>query len=104
MKRKRKVKPKALGDLLAGYDWDKKKYISREWQDYGYRLAMAMDDLKSKSLYMKLAKETPRRWLEEAKNFVKGAYEVKSKARLFMWKLAQIKKERKDREKNAKKS
>jgi len=104
MKRKRKVKPKALGDLLTGYDWDKKKYISREWQDYGYRLAMAMDDLKNKSLYMKLAKETPRQWLEEAKNFVKGAYEVKSEARLFMWKLAQIKKERKDREKNAKKS
>jgi hypothetical protein len=100
MKRKRQVKPKALGDLLAKYDWDKKKYISREWQDYAYRLAIALDDLKSKSLYMKLAKETPREWLEEAKNFVKGAYEVKSKARLFMWKLGQIKKERKDEKKS----
>lgn len=101
MSRKKQAKPKSLGDLLSGYDWDKKKYISKEWQDYAYRLAIALDDLKNKSLYMKLAKETPREWLEEAKNFVKDAYEVKSKAKLFMWKLAQIRKERK---KNAKKS
>jgi len=95
-----KNKPKSVGQLLAGYDWDKKKYISEEWQDYAYRLAIALDDLQHKSLYMKLAKETPREWLEQAKNFVKGAYEVKSKARLFMWKLKEIKKE----QKNAKKS
>ncbi len=87
---KRKKQPKSLGDLLAKYDWDKKKYISQEFQDYGYRLAVALDDLKNTSLYMKLAKETPRRRLEEAKNFVKDAYEVKSKARLFMWKLKEI--------------
>jgi len=96
MNRKKQAKPKSLGDLLSGYDWDKKKYISQEWQDYAYRLAIALDDLKHKSLYMKLAKETPREWLEEAKNFVKDAYEVKSKAKLFMWKLAQIRKERKN--------
>ena len=78
---------------------DKKKYISQEWQDYAYRLAVALDDLKNKSLYMKLAKETPRAWLEEAKNFVKDAYEVKSKARLFMWKLKEIRKEKKNEKK-----
>lgn len=99
MSRKKQAKPKSLGDLLSGYDWDKKKYISQEWQDYAYRLAIALDDLENKSLYMKLAKETPREWLEEAKNFVKDAYEVKSKAKLFMWKLAQIRKERKDAKK-----
>ena len=90
-----KKQPKALGDLLAKYDWDKKKYITQEWQDYGYRLAVALDDLKNKSLYIKLAKELPRAWLEEAKNFVKDAYEVRSKARLFMWKLKEIKKRKK---------
>ncbi|AKM78930.1 MAG: hypothetical protein UX85_C0004G0064 [Candidatus Beckwithbacteria bacterium GW2011_GWB1_47_15] len=94
-----KKSPTSLGDLLSGYDWDKKKYISREWQDYAYRLAVALDDLKNKSLYMKLAKETPRAWLEEAKNFVKDAYEVKSKARLFMWKLKEIRKEKKNEKK-----
>ena len=94
-----KKSPTSLGDLLSGYDWDKKKYISRELQDYAYRLAVALDDLKNKSLYMKLAKETPRAWLEEAKNFVKDAYEVKSKARLFMWKLKEIRKEKKNEKK-----
>lgn len=93
-KTKRGGVPKSLFDLLSKYDLDKKKYISREWQDYAYRLAVALDDLKNTSLYMKLAKDTPRMWLEEAKNFVADAYEVKSKARLFMWKLTQIKKER----------
>ena len=88
----KKKKPKAIGDLLAKYDWDKKKYISQEFQDYGYRLAKDLDELENTSLYIKLAKEQPREWLEEAKNFVKGAYEVRSKGRLFMWKLKEIKK------------
>ena len=93
-KTKRGSGPKSLFDLLSKYDWDKKKYISREWQDYAYRLSLFLDDLGHKSLYMRLAKNTPRLWLEEAKNFVSDAYQVKNKARLFMWKLAQIKKER----------
>lgn len=83
--------PKSLFDLLSKYDFDKKKYISREWQDYAYRLAVFLDDLTHKSLYMRLAKNTPRPMLEQAKNFVTDAYEVKSKARLFMWKLKEIK-------------
>jgi hypothetical protein len=32
----------------------------------------------------------PRKFLEEAKNFVKDAYKVKSKPRLFMWKLKEL--------------
>jgi hypothetical protein len=95
-----KKQPKSLADLLAKYDWDKKKYISREFQDYGYRLAVSLDDLKNKSLYIKLAKDLPRAWLEEAKNFVKDGYEVRSKARLFMWRLNQIKQERKNEAKS----
>ncbi len=93
MRNKKHLKP--IKDLLAKYDWDKKKYISEEWQDYAYRLAQYLDDSKRMSLYMKLAKESPREWLEEAKNFVKGAYDVKSKSRLFMWKLKQIRLEKK---------
>jgi acylphosphatase len=85
-------KPQSIGNLLLKFDIDKKKYISREWQDYAYRLALALDDSKNKSLYMKLAKTTKREWLEEAKNFVTDANNVKSKARLFMWKLSELKK------------
>lgn len=85
---------KSLGDILSKYDVDRTNYISREFQDYGYRLALSLDDEKSKSLYIKLAKEMPRAWLETAKNFVADADNVKSKARLFMWKLQQIKNEK----------
>ncbi len=89
---KRGGQPRSMFDLLSKYDLDKKKYISQEWQDYAYRLAIFLNDLKNKSLYMRLAKNTPRAMLEEAKNFITDAYEVKNKARLFMWKLKEIKK------------
>lgn len=92
---RRKFKEKGLQSLrqiLGGYDLNRKKYISQEFQDYAYRLAVALDDLDHKSLYMKLAKQVPRKLLEEAKNFVKSAYQVKNKGKLFMWKLSQLKK------------
>lgn len=94
-KTKRGGQPKSLFDLLSKFDLDKKKYISQEWQDYAYRLAIVLDDLSHKSLYMRLAKNTPRAQLEAAKNFVKDAYNVKNKARLFMWKLKDIKQNKK---------
>lgn len=84
-----------LGDLLGRFDSDKDKFISREFQKYGYDLAEELGDLKNKSLYIKLAKNIPRGYLETARNFVKDANNVRSKARLFMWKLGEIKKESK---------
>jgi len=71
----------------------KDKYISQEFQKYGYDLAVELGDLEHKALYIKLAKETPRKILEQARNFVKDAGRVKSRARLFMWKLTELKKE-----------
>ena len=65
--------------------------MSQEFQKYGYELAKELGDLKNKSLYIKLAKENPRGFLETARNFVKDAYKVKSPARLFMWKLKELK-------------
>lgn len=86
----------SLGNILKDFEWNKKKYISREFQDYGYRLAEDLHDLTHKSLYIKLAKETPRELLEQARNFVKDA-RADSPARLFMWKLAELKKELKQK-------
>lgn len=80
-----------VSDILKDFKSDKDKYISREFQKYGYDLADALEDLKHTSLYIKLAKETPRGLLETAKNFVKDAYQVKSKPKLFMWKLSELK-------------
>ena len=80
-----------IGDVLKRFRKDEDKYISREFQKYGYDLADELGDLKNKSLYIKLAKETPRGLLEAARNFVKDAYNVKSKPKLFMWKLKELK-------------
>lgn len=73
----------------------KQRRISKEWQDYAYRLALELEDTAHTSLYMRLVKNTPRYLVEDAKNFVKDAREVKSKGKLFMWKLKQLKEEKK---------
>lgn len=84
------------GSLFERYQVaDSGGYISQEFQDFGYRLAVELDDLKHKSLYMRLAKKEPRQLLERALSFVSDAHAVKSKAKLFMWKLQQIKQEKK---------
>jgi hypothetical protein len=85
----------SIGDVLSKYKLDDTdKYVSREFQKYAYDLAEELGDLAHKSLYMKLAKETPRILLEKARSFVKDAQNARSKGRLFMWKLAQLKKEK----------
>lgn len=71
---------------------DRPKNISHEFQMYGVYLAESLNDTKHYSLYIKLAKEVDRKILEEALNFTKGYYGAKSKARIFMWKLQQLKK------------
>src|SRR3990170_7423632 len=88
-----------ITDVLKKFQKDEDKYISREFQKYGFDLAEELGDLKNKSLYIKLAKTTPRALLEAAKNFVKDAYQVKSKPRLFMWRLKQLKVEMKSNSK-----
>lgn len=81
----------AIGDLVSRYKLeDKGGYITREFQDFGYRLAMELNDEKHKSLYMRLAKTVDRRILEKALSFVKDA-NAKSPAKLFMWKVKELK-------------
>lgn len=88
-----KKDPQSIKQILLNFNLDKNKYISQEFQDYGCRLAHEMGDEAHVSLYIKLAKEVDRALLEKAKNFVKGAYQVKSKPKLFMWKLKQLRDE-----------
>ncbi len=65
------------------------KYISREFQSYGIYLAETLGDYAHKSLYIRLAKTVPRAILEKALTFVKDA-NANSKARLFMWKMKEL--------------
>lgn len=67
------------------------KYVTHEWQLYGYRLARWMDDMDRVSMYMKLAKNEDRKMLQKAWDFVKDS-NARSKSRLFLWKLAKLRK------------
>ncbi len=84
----------SITNILDRYelDEDKQKRISREFQDYAYRLAVALDDTAHTPIYMRMAKNTPREILEKAKSFVVDS-SARSKAKMFMWKVKQIKDE-----------
>lgn len=81
-------------DILDKYDLEetKQKRISREFQDYAYRLAVALDDVAHVPIYMRMVKNTQRELLEKAKSFVVDS-NARSKAKLFMWKVRQLKTE-----------
>lgn len=92
---------KSISDLFADrVQAESKGYVSREFQDFGYRLANELNDLKHKSLYIKMSKEVDRTLLEQARRFVIDADSARSKARLFMWKVKQL--QTKAKEKNDK--
>lgn len=85
-----------MTNILDKYELDetKQRRISREWQDYAYRLAVALEDTAHTPIYMRLTKNNKRELLEKAKSFVMDG-NAKSKAKLFMWKLKQLKEEEK---------
>lgn len=72
---------------------DRPKNLHTEFQNFGVYLAEQLDDAKHYSLYIKLAKNTPRILLEEALTFTKGYTNAKNKGRVFMWRLNQLKKQ-----------
>jgi hypothetical protein len=71
------------------------KYISQEFQDFAYRMAMAItgpSDRKTISMCMRLAKKHPRSRLERALQFVKDA-NARNKVALFLWKIKEFEKQ-----------
>jgi len=79
-----------IKEILLQRSTETNKYVTREFQDFGYRLAEELGDTTHKSLYIKLAKNTPRSLLEEAKSFVLNNPKAKNKGALFMWKLKEL--------------
>lgn len=67
------------------------KYLKEEFQDFGVRIAHKLNDVKHKSLYIKLSKELPRSTLEQALSFTLD-YPTKDHnlGRLYMWKLSEL--------------
>lgn len=86
---RKKSEPKSVGEILSKFDPTKDKYISREFQAYGYYLAKELDDLTHVSMYIKLSKNQHRSVLDKALSFVKDS-KARSKGRLFMWKMKEL--------------
>lgn len=104
---KPKHKFQSTKDLLLSHDFvgerqKAAKYISHEYQDYGYRLAVTLNDLEHKALYIKIAKDEKRPVVEQALSYTLDYPHAKKKAKVFMWKLYDIKKQIKEKNKLAK--
>lgn len=82
---------KSIGQIIDQQKHpDRPKNLSKEFQVYGVYLAESLNDTKHYSLYIKLAKQYQRGLLDEALTYTKGYTKAKSKARVFMWKLTQL--------------
>lgn len=87
------AKMDSLKEVLTKYVLeDKGGYVTREFQDYGYRIACEMGEEKRKSMYIKLAKTVDRSILERARSFVLDAASVSNKGKLFMWAVGRLRK------------
>lgn len=88
----------SIKNVLGKFNPQTDKYISREFQTFGMYLTEQLDDYKHKSLYMKLAKTVHRSLLEKALSFVSDS-NATNKGALFMWKLKEIRKGEKTKDK-----
>lgn len=97
--KKRKKDPKTMRELLKQWEFSpdrekSKKYVKHEHQDYGVRLSYKLNDRKHTALYIKLARDEKREYLERAYRFVADYpnMEGKNKGKLFMWALGKLRK------------
>ena len=84
----------SLKNVFINKTFSKDKYLTRDFQDYGLRLAQKLEDVKHKALYIKLAKTEDHNLLENALTFVSDS-NARNKGALFMWKLKQLKSQEK---------
>lgn len=85
--------------ILKKFNPTEDRYISREFQKYAYDLAVELNDLEHRAIYMRLAKTVPRHILEKARYFVKDSGTTRTPGKLFMWKLKQLRLELKQKQK-----
>jgi hypothetical protein len=80
---------KSIKSVLQNFKPTQDTYISREFQSFAMHLSEKLDDVKHKSLYMRLARDLPRPVLEKALRFVVDS-NARNRAALFMWKLKDL--------------
>jgi len=91
---------RSIGEIIRNRSVKSDHRNKYEFQAYGNRLAEEFQDTKHRSLYIKLAKQEDRNLLEMAREFVLGAENIPEKGRLFMWKLTELKQQKKVEDKN----
>jgi hypothetical protein len=80
-----------LSDLLLRHPSpEKQRYITQEFQDFGYRMAVELGEEKRKGMYIKLAKSKSRSLLEQTLQYVSDYPNAKNKGKLFMWRLKEM--------------
>ena len=100
--KEQKSETKSQGELFDTEEYSKKKvlindkhkYISKEYQYYGLRLAGKLGDTKRVTMYIKWAKEKPRVILETAYSFAIDYPNAKDRSRIFMWKVKELEREK----------
>lgn len=85
-----------VSDILKNKNLKGDSRNKYEFQAYGNRLADQLGDSKRRSLYIKLAKTTPRNLLDSAFEYVMRSEKAITKGKLFMWRLTQLKTEKND--------
>lgn len=83
---------KPISKALEKFEENRQSKSSTEHQIYGVYLGDTLGDTKHYSLYIKLAKTLPRKILEDALSYVKDYPNAKSKGKLFMWKIKELRK------------
>lgn len=82
---------KSFAQILKEKNLTPDKRNKYEFQAYGNRLAEEFNDTKHRALFIKLAKNTPRVLLEQAREYVLSSETANTKGKLFMWKLGRLK-------------
>lgn len=93
MKTKMKDAKELLKEKLAQFttpDVKPQQYISQEFQDFGYRLALRLNDLPKKAYYIRIAKVMPRALIEDAAAFATDYPKARNKGKIFTWRLREL--------------
>jgi len=89
--------PQSIEELLRDRDPRKGSYAKYEWQAFGYELMRKLDDPKHRGIYMRLSKNEDRSLLMKAlETAIDG--NPRSRARVFMWKIKELRKLKKEKE------
>lgn len=93
---------KDISEILKNKSFTADHRNKYEYQAYGNRLADELGDSAHRSLYIKMAKTEDRNLMDAAREFVMRSESATTKGKLFMWKLGELKKLVKEKEKEKK--